>query len=94
MSRVRDTSRHAATLNDIAPFTKAVAVTPNDSTNLSYDTRALYIGGAGNVAVIMADDETNTAVVFSGVPVGAVLDISVKRVRATSTTATNILALR
>ena len=67
----------------------AVAVTPNDSTVFNA-TRGLYIGGAGNVAVVMHDGSTVT---FNALAVGVIHLISVKQVKATGTTATNIVAL-
>lgn len=73
-----------------APAEGAVAVTPSDSTDLTYMARALYIGGAGSVNVDVAD---GTTVVFAGLAAGTILPVRVKRVRATSTTATNIVAL-
>lgn len=72
------------------PATSAAVVTPNDSTDLTFPTKALYIGGTGNLNVDMADGQT---VLFSAIPVGAVLPISVARVRSTNTTATLIVAL-
>lgn len=71
------------------PARLAVAVTPSDVTNLSNPTRALYIGGTGNLSVEMYGGGT---AVFSSVPVG-ILPIQVTRVNSTNTTATNILAL-
>lgn len=68
---------------------KAIAVTKSDSTVLE-TTRGLYVGGGGDVAVVMADDETVT---FSAVPTGSVLPVQVKKVMSTNTTATLILAL-
>lgn len=68
----------------------AAAVTPSDSTVLS-GVRGLYIGGAGDVAVVMQD--TSTAVTFKAVPVGTFMDIQVEKVMSTNTTATLILAL-
>lgn len=68
-----------------------VAVTPNDNTDLTNTTRAIYIGGAGNLAVIL--DRDTSAVTFLAVSAGAVLPIRVRRVMSTGTTATNILAL-
>lgn len=74
-----------------APALSAVAVTPSDSTDLSsVPTRALWIGGAGNVNVDMAD---GTTILFSSAGAGSLIPIQVKRVRSTSTTATNIVAL-
>ena len=73
-----------------APGVTAVAVTPNDSTNLAVNpTRAIYVGVAGNLNVDMADGGT---VLFSNVPVG-MFPIQVVRVRSTSTTATNLVAI-
>lgn len=68
----------------------AEAVTASDSTALK-PTRALFIGGAGNVKVDMAD--TGTAVTFTGVQAGALLPIQVVKVYSTDTTATDIVAL-
>lgn len=81
---------HAAGLT--APAKSAVAVTPSDSTDMTMTSRALYIGGAGNVAVLM-DDGSGTPVVFSSVPAGTILPIRAARVRSTGTTATNIVAI-
>ena len=68
----------------------AAAVTPSDSTTL-LPTRALFIGGAGNVKVDMAD--TGTAVTFTNVQAGTILPIQVVKVYSTDTTATDIVAL-
>lgn len=62
---------------------------------------ALYIGGAGNVSVLLEDfPDTDTATeaargaqIFSNVPAGTILPIRVKKVFATGTTATNIKCL-
>lgn len=72
------------------PARKAFSITPADS-DLALEARALYVGGAGDVAVRMTDDDSD--VTFSGVAAGTVLPISVKRVNSTNTTATNILGL-
>lgn len=68
---------------------RASAITPNDSTLIG-QTIGLFVGGAGNLSVTMADGNNVT---FTGVLAGQLLPISVKRVRSTSTTATNIVAL-
>jgi hypothetical protein len=71
------------------PAQGLIAVTPSDTTALK-GVRAIYVGGAGNVAVTMADGSTGT---FNAVPVGIPLPIQCTKVMATNTTATNILAL-
>jgi hypothetical protein len=73
-----------------SPADNATAVTPSDSTDLAYTSRALYIGGAGNLVVTMAGGGDVT---FSAVPAGSILPIRVSRVKATSTTATSIVNL-
>lgn len=72
------------------PAVTAVAVTPSDTVAITPNpTRALYVGGGGNLAVLIG---ANT-VTFSGVQAGSILPICVTRVNATNTTATNIVAL-
>ncbi len=73
-----------------APASNAAAVTPSDSVSLTDVTRWLYVGGTGNVVVIMAD---GTIVTFTAVEAGTLLPIRVSQVMATDTTATNIVAL-
>lgn len=65
-------------------------VTPSDSVNLTEPSRSLFIGGAGNVAAVRMD---GTAVTFTNVGAGTILPIIARRVNATNTTATNIVAL-
>lgn len=74
------------------PAVLAHAVTPSDlaGNNLTYPCRALYIGGAGNATIVMAD---STAILFSGLQAGQILPVRALRVNATGTTATGIVAL-
>lgn len=75
--------------SDSAPARGVAVVSPNDGADLpGGECRALLVGVAGNIAI---DTEQSTNVVVPA-PVG-VLPIAVKRVRSTSTTATNIVAL-
>ena len=73
-----------------SPANHAETVTPHDTTELTTVARALYVGVAGDVAVLMNDDSTAT---FVGVAAGSFLPIRVKRVNSTNTTATSIVAL-
>jgi hypothetical protein len=70
---------------------RAAVVEYND-TGLIENTRALYIGADGNVAVRMT---SGTTVTFQGVVAGTILPIQVNRVLTTGTTvaAGAILAL-
>lgn len=75
---------------DVSAAKRGVAVTKSDTTVIEA-TRSLYIGGAGDVAVVFADDPTT--VTLSGATAGAVLPVSVVKVMSTNTTATLIVAL-
>lgn len=74
-----------------SPAWEALAVTPADADLSRMPTRGLYVGGAGNVTVVMAGG--GSAVTFTNVPAGTILPIRVDRVNSTSTTATAIVAL-
>jgi len=67
---------------------RAVAVTKSDTAPNAYD--ALYVGGAGNVAVTTAGGDVVT---FTAVPVGTILPVKTSLVMSTNTTATLILGL-
>lgn len=69
---------------------KWAAVTPSDATSLPGRCLGIYVGGTGDVALVGEDD---VAVTFVGVPAGTVLPCGAKRVNATGTTATSIVAL-
>jgi len=75
----------------IDPAKHAIAITPSDTVDISGGAfmRGLYIGGAGNISVEMA----NGTVVFYAAVAGSVLPIRTKRVNATGTTATNLVGL-
>lgn len=76
-----------------APAEGAYAVTKHDTNELDPYSRAIYVGGAGDLTVVMRSDETATPVTFTAVPAGTVLPIRCKLVRSTATTATAIVAL-
>lgn len=78
---------------------RGAAVTPSDTVNIpSVSTQdgsgnigcVLYVGGTGNLRVLTAGGDTVT---FSNVQAGTFIPVQVLRVYATSTTATNIVAL-
>ena len=75
-----------------SPARRAQSITPNDSADLSTYAKALYVGGEGDVAVVPIEAPDDTPVVFASHPVGY-LPVQVRRVMATSTTATSIVAL-
>jgi hypothetical protein len=69
-------------------YSTAAAITPSDTAAQTY--RAIYVGGAGNVAVQTTGGNTVT---FTAPPVGTILPIEVQKVMATNTTATLLIGL-
>jgi len=76
--------------NNPNPAGYAATVTPSDAVNLTQNARALYVGVGGNITVNLLDD---TSVVFANVPTGSILPVRAKRVLATGTTASSLIAL-
>jgi hypothetical protein len=73
-----------------SPGTRAFAITPSDTEDLPHVTRAIYIGGSGNiVAVTQGGDEVTFASVFAG----SILPVRIKRVKNTGTTATLLIGI-
>jgi len=70
-------------------FTSATPVTPSNTATIRM-TAGLWIGGAGNVAVMTKGGQTTT---FTAVPAGTLLPLAVTQVLATGTTATAIVAM-
>jgi hypothetical protein len=68
---------------------RAAAVTLSDATVLE-NTRALYIGGAGNLKVTMVE---GGEVTFTALPAGTILPVQVTKCWSTGSSATAVLAL-
>jgi hypothetical protein len=73
-----------------APFNNAVAITTSDATTYDPPLKAIYIGGAGNVTVKTLGGHT---VLFTAPPVGTILRVVCRQVRATGTSATVMVGL-
>lgn len=70
------------------PATDAFSVTPSDTVNFITNARSLYVGTGGTVVIVTPK---GSVVSLLNVPDGAELHVCVKRVNATSTTATDIV---
>lgn len=68
---------------------RAAAVTLNDSTIIE-NTRALYIGGNGNLKVTMVEGGDVT---FVGLSAGMILPVQVVKCWLTGSTVSNVIAL-
>lgn len=70
-------------------YNQSAVVTPSNTVDLLRVTDALWVGGAGDLAIVQG----TTALTLVAVPAGSWLPLKVKRVNATGTTATNIVAM-
>lgn len=75
----------------IAPAQFCFEIAPSDAQELQVVTKAVYVGQGGDVTMLPIDNATD--VVFRNVPSGAILDVRASAVRATGTTAADIVGL-
>jgi tripartite-type tricarboxylate transporter receptor subunit TctC len=75
------------------PGRQVEVVVPDDTDDLLAYAKVLYIGTGGDVAIIPPLNADGAAVTFVNVPDGTILPISARRVLATGTTASDIVAV-
>jgi hypothetical protein len=76
------------TLN--SPGSHHAAITPSDTVNMTNHCRGIYVGVAGNIAILSVNDELETYIAASA---GSVIPIQAKRVNLTDTTASSLIAM-
>lgn len=75
----------------IAPSEYCFAITPDDVQDLPRATKAIYVGQGGDIALVPV--RGTSEVIFSNVASGTVLDVRIKAVRLTGTTAADLVGL-
>lgn len=75
----------------LAPASAPYMVTPHDSTALPAVPKALYVGTGGTI--VLRGMAGSSDVTFRNVANGQIIDVRASHVRATGTTATDIVAL-
>jgi hypothetical protein len=73
-----------------SPPEEAAPIIPDDAGGLAFATRAIWVGGAGDLRVRMLG---GAVVTLAGVPAGSLLPLRVAQVLATATTATALVGL-
>ena len=74
----------------IWPASTLITVVPHASTNFTALVRQVYVGGSGDVVVVLQDDTVRT---FKNVNAGSTIGpFYIKRINAIGTTATDMLA--
>lgn len=84
-----DFANFTPSLND--PARHAFAIAPGDAAALATIPRALYVGTGGTLVVRCVDSAADTT--FKNVAAGQILDIRVSHVRATGTSAADLIGL-
>ena len=74
-----------------APARAAFAVTPSDSAELATLPKAIYVGTGGHIVMRGADDAADRT--WKNVPAGSILPFRALAIRASGTTAADLLAL-
>ncbi len=70
-------------------YRKAFSITPDDIAVVTPGCEAIYVGGAGDLAVVV----DGVTVTFKAVPVGLIIPVKAQKVKATGTTATLLVGL-
>jgi hypothetical protein len=73
-----------------AAFNVWKPITPSNTLDLDALTDSLWVGGGGDVAAVQ---QNNVVQVFPAVPAGSWLPLKARRINATGTTATGLVAL-
>ncbi len=74
----------------IGPALDAFAISPDDTTDILEVTRAIYVGGSGDITLVTRG---GTQITFANVPAGMLMPIRASRVLTTGTSATDIVGL-
>ncbi|OAM78577.1 spike base protein, RCAP_Rcc01079 family [Devosia elaeis] len=72
------------------PAVHAFSIVPHDTNALPETTRAIYVGGFGALRLVLA---SGTEITFANLPAGTALPVRATHVRATGTSATDIVGL-
>ena len=82
--------QHPDNTSLLTPSRDFFSITPSDSVNMTFTSRAVRVGGAGDVVAVRED---GVAVTFKNCLAGELLPICAVRINATGTTATYLVGL-
>ena len=74
-----------------APAAQCFIITPSDTAELTQATKAIFVGEGGDVQLLSI--ENDAPVTFRNLPSGSTLDVRVRQVLQTGTSATDIIGL-
>lgn len=90
MAIVRDAARPLAVKDSAGNASFQQAITPSDTVDLPMNTSRIYVGVSGHITYL---DRSGTSRVMKNAVQGSVVHGDFKRVMATGTTATDLLAV-
>jgi len=74
-----------------APAGNCFTIVPADGAEVAVVTKAVYVGSAGDIVLRAINGSSD--VTFKNVPAGSILDVRVRFLRATGTTAADLVGL-
>jgi hypothetical protein len=72
------------------PAVDGASITPSDTVNLTYTTRGIYVGVAGDVVAVM---QSGAVLTFKNLAAGVIHPIAASRINSTGTAATDIVGV-
>lgn len=75
----------------IAPAADCFDITPDDTSELAKATKAIFVGSGGDLVARSVDGAQD--VTFRNLADGSILDVRLRAVRSTGTTAGNLIGL-
>ncbi len=75
----------------MAPAEQCFEILPSDTQDLPVPTKALYIGEGGDIALVTL--RGTNEIIFRNLQSGSILDVRVRAVRATGTSAASLVGL-
>lgn len=85
-----DKLKHYKPLQSVTA-SQGFTIVPSDTDELPAVTTKLWVGSTGDISVILAGD--TVAVILKSIPAGTMLDLRIKQVKASGTTASNMVGL-
>ena len=74
----------------LGPLTRAASITPDDAIDLPFESRAVMVAAAGDLAVTLTDGDT---LVLPALRPGVIYPLAVTRVRASGSTTSGVVVL-
>lgn len=75
----------------MTPASRCFAITPHDTAELEFVTKAIYVGSTGDLILRPVNGDSD--VLFRNVPGGFILDVRARAVRMVGTTASDLVGL-